>query len=390
MAYQVLDPLAQSFFIEQPSIVTKVDLFFSAKDSLLPVILQIRKNVNGAPGPYVVPLSETVVHASSVITSSNSNVATSINFTDPIFLDPGEYSLTLGSDSSNYRVWVSELGQTDIATNKRITEQPYVGSLYKAQNASAYTPIQTEDLKFRLYRAKFETNVLPTIEFTISEDDRLKYLNKTLEKDPLEVFPNSNIMRVHHFNHGMSNGSFVKLNGVSNAKIFGNVFNNFYNVNAAAIVDTAYSISNTTFDSYTIVLPNQSSATVPTRFGGVSVYASQDLKYDMVYPVLSSITQNGTVAAYFKGTTTNYSTETDYSRLIIGDNELDAPKILAGNVTTTNNLSGARSFSLKLDLKTDNQYSAPIIDTKQIGVVFAENLVNNPSVASENLLHPSS
>ena len=36
-----------------------------------------------------------------------------------------------------------------------ISNQPYLGSLFKSQNASTWEPSQWEDLKFVLYRADF-------------------------------------------------------------------------------------------------------------------------------------------------------------------------------------------------------------------------------------------
>ena len=36
-----------------------------------------------------------------------------------------------------------------------ISNQPYLGSLFKSQNASTWEPSQWEDLKFTLYRADF-------------------------------------------------------------------------------------------------------------------------------------------------------------------------------------------------------------------------------------------
>ena len=90
MAYQKLDPLAQSFSIDTPSVITKLDLYFSSKDSTLPVFLQIRKNVNGLPGPDIVPLTQKIIYPSEITTTSNANVATSVSFTNPVFLDTGE------------------------------------------------------------------------------------------------------------------------------------------------------------------------------------------------------------------------------------------------------------------------------------------------------------
>lgn len=42
-----------------------------------------------------------------------------------------------------------------MVTDEFISNQPYLGSLFKSQNASTWEPSQWEDLKFILYRAEF-------------------------------------------------------------------------------------------------------------------------------------------------------------------------------------------------------------------------------------------
>ena len=163
MSLKRLDPLAQSFFVDQPVFITKADLYFAEKDDNLPVFVQIRKNQAGAPSSEIVNFSTIIVPAANIVTSSNGNVATTVTFTSPVFLDVGEYSLTLGSDSKDYKVWISELNGSDITTEKRITEQPLVGSLFKSQNASEWVASPFEDLKMKLYRAVFYTNVTSTV-----------------------------------------------------------------------------------------------------------------------------------------------------------------------------------------------------------------------------------
>jgi hypothetical protein len=160
-----VDPLAQSFFIDRPLYLSKVDLFFSAKDSAIPMKIQIRKMVNGSPGPFVLPFSETLVYPSSINISDDGSTATAISFDSPVFLDSGEYALVLMAESINYRVWISQIGEADVLTNSIISEQPYIGVLFKSQNASTWSPDQYQDLKFTLYRAVFDTAVTSTIEF---------------------------------------------------------------------------------------------------------------------------------------------------------------------------------------------------------------------------------
>ena len=384
MAYNLIDPLAQTFFIETPSIVTKVDLYFSAKDETIPAHIAIRKNQNGDPGPYVVPFSQTYVYPSSINVTSNSNVATTVIFSSPVFLDIGEYSITLGSDSKNYRVWVSELDGIDTVTSKRITEQPYVGTLYQSQNAAAWTPKQAEDLKFKLYRAVFNTGTTGTISFLPNLGN---YQYGNLDTDPLEVFPNSGTLRVYHLNHGLANSGYVRLYGLANAVTsLGNV-NAFYGVDSNAFIDVNLAVSNVTLSSYTVTLPSVvTGVTKATRFGGDGMFATQDVQFDTIFPVLSTINQSvNTIIPSYKATSTGYSVDAAFSKMVIGDNDLIETRLIAGNSTTEFSLSNATSFVYKIDIATTNSYVAPLIDSKQIGLVLAKNLVDFPTYANKNL-----
>ena len=147
MAINRIDPVAQTFFIKEPTFISKVDLFFSTKDNSLPIFLQIRKNKDGFPTDVVLPFSQKVVQAADVSTSADANTATTIEFSAPVFCDIGDYSLTVGSDSKAYNAYVSELNGTDTLTGRTISEQPLVGSLFLSENLRLYQPDLFEDLK---------------------------------------------------------------------------------------------------------------------------------------------------------------------------------------------------------------------------------------------------
>ena len=384
MAYNLTDPLAQTFFIETPCIVTKVDLYFSSKDDNIPAHIAIRKNQNGDPGPYIVPFSDTYIYSNSVNVSANANVATTVTFSSPVFLDVGDYSLTLGSDSKNYRVWVSELDGIDTVTSKRITEQPYVGSLYASQNAAAWTPNQAEDLKFKLYRAVFNTGTTGTISFLPNLG---KYQYGNLDDEPLEVFPSSATLRVYHLNHGLANSGYVRLYGLANAVTSSGNINAFYGVDSNAFIDVNLAVSNVTLSSYTVTLPKVvTGVTKATRFGGSGMFATQDTQFDTIYPVVSSINQSvSSIIPSYKATSTGYSVDAAFSKMVIGDNDLTETRLIAGNSTTQFNLSNAASFVYKIDIATTDSYVAPLIDSKQLGLVLAKNLVDSPTYANKNL-----
>jgi len=65
--------------------------------------------------------------------------------------------MVLLSDSAQYSVFISRVGEIDLVTQTNVSQQPYLGSLFKSQNGSTWEPSQWEDLKFNLYRANFAT-----------------------------------------------------------------------------------------------------------------------------------------------------------------------------------------------------------------------------------------
>ena len=90
-------------------------------------------------------------------------VATRFTFPSPVYLaGKNEYALVLLSASNNYRVYISRMGEEDLSTanlpeSERIivSQQPYMGSLFKSQNGSTWDPSQLEDLKFTLNKCAF-------------------------------------------------------------------------------------------------------------------------------------------------------------------------------------------------------------------------------------------
>jgi hypothetical protein len=161
------DPLAQSFLVEDDTgvFLTKCDVFFRSKDDMdIPVTFQLRTMQNGFPTQKIIPFSEITLDPGDIQTSSDGSVATTFNFDAPVYLEGGkEYCICLASNSTKYSVYISRIGENDLLTQTFISNQPYLGSLFKSQNASTWEASQWEDLKFTLYRADFLTS--GTVEF---------------------------------------------------------------------------------------------------------------------------------------------------------------------------------------------------------------------------------
>ena len=160
------DPLAQTFTVWDDTgiFVTKVDVFFKSKAEKLPVMVEIREVELGLPSKKILPFSKVEVLPEQINLSDDSSLSTTIAFEAPVYLESKkEYALVLLSDSTDYEVWISQMGEIDVSTLENqqnqilVSSQPILGSLFKSQNASTWTPSQYEDLKFELYRAEFSS-----------------------------------------------------------------------------------------------------------------------------------------------------------------------------------------------------------------------------------------
>ena len=152
------DPLAQSFIVEEEGgmFLSGVDIFFNTKDTNIPISMQIRTMENGYPTKTILPFSDVTITPDTIEISESAAVPTRFTFKAPVYIKSSvEYCFVLLSDSNEYQVWISRMGDVDISGTRTISEQPYAGVLFKSQNASTWTADQYEDLKFTVYRANF-------------------------------------------------------------------------------------------------------------------------------------------------------------------------------------------------------------------------------------------
>jgi hypothetical protein len=205
-----VDPLAQTFYVD-PQVypngmfLSSVDLFFKAKDdSNLPVTVQIRPTINGAPHTdfwypeSVITKYPSDVNISESPTATTASTKTNFEFDTPVFLKPGLYALVVLTDSPDYTMWVAEKGATTLR-NEFVATNPYVGTLYKSQNSMEYVPYINEDLMFVLNRCVFSG--LPATFSVQSETQSQTYpVDKfRLVETTLETLSNAPITLNHSF-----------------------------------------------------------------------------------------------------------------------------------------------------------------------------------------------
>ena len=160
--------------------VTKVDIFFQAKDDTLPVWVELRTVRDGYPSQDIFPFSKIVKTPAeiNIDAAGTANTATTFTFDSPIYVQNNqEYCVVLASNSAKYKVWICRLGDTEIGGTRTISSQPTLGSLFKSQNASTWEPSQYEDLKFTMYKAKYDTAASGSF-VTVNEELKTKDPNE--------------------------------------------------------------------------------------------------------------------------------------------------------------------------------------------------------------------
>lgn len=384
------DTLAQTFFVDRNLLLTKIDLFFSAKNSNLPVELTLRKLENGNPGATPIPNSVVVVDAADINTSANANVATTFTFTVPVKLESGQYCFTLSSDTKEHRLYVGAIGGEDITTGSIISKQPYSGVMLMSTNGANWTEDQTRDIKFKIYRANV-TSTTATVDFVVSPNVFYKPTITLLDNNPLQSYNGHNILRVYHKKHGFSNGANVIINGIPGYLAYtSNTSGNTTTINnipTQLISNTSLTVSNVTTDSYTVAIAANAATTANItsgRFGDGGVSATTQLPYSTIYPSISTVLPPKTSVAHKLKTTDASYTVSAFESVSPDTITFTDTKLLVDSENASISMAGADSFVYRLELKTNDGYVSPMVDVPFTSAVFVTPDINYPA-STDNL-----
>lgn len=383
--------IAQTFLnnVGEGCFVTSLDLFFSQKDDTLPVTVYLVDTHMNLPTVRELPFSKVTKNPSDINTSTDGLTATTFTFDSPVYLEGSVlYGIAIETNSTNYRLYVSELGGTIIGSTRRVSEDPLVGSLFKSQNYGPPQDTPTDDLKFVLRKAKFTAGTTGTIEMT---NDALSTV--LLNSNPIESNAtagsgtafggNPKILKVNHINHGMSSGDSVTISGVT-----GNASNTSNGIPISEI-NTTHTIGNVTLDSYTITVTT--STTASGAIGGSSVTATRNVPFEVLYPQIGQLGFTDTDTKHYVRTTTKKSihgSETAYSKaaatnkiqVIPNDNYyFTAQQQIASSINETNNLSGNKSMTYEIQMITANENLSPVIDLQRTNIIGITNRLDSPT-----------
>lgn len=222
------DPLAQTFVVggnvDAPSAVTNnndlngafitaVEVYFASVDTITnsPITCEIRSTVADArPSRTLLGRSKTLrprgVDADGnevtliEFDAESASKPTKFTFPEPIYLAPGlTYSFVLvAPQSTAYNVWTGKQGgvavnantiqEADSGASLIYSTQYAMGAIFKSQNGALWTEDQTQDITFKLYKAKFTSQSGSAYFNNPKLSDSNGYVPVLLD-NPIETFP---------------------------------------------------------------------------------------------------------------------------------------------------------------------------------------------------------
>lgn len=389
------DPLAQSFFtkdVQGPGMfVTKVGIYFAKKDPSLPVYLELREMRNGYPVNERIPGSFVSLSPDQVKVSADSTVETQFEFDKPVWLEGNkEYCVVVLGDTHRYHVWISKIGEKVVNENRIVSVQPSLGTLFKSQNASTWTPYQLEDLKFKLYRAKFDTSVSGDWNF---ENDGNAAKRRAFFSN-MRTTSGSRFVTVKHENHGFQVNDIVKMTketavdkenfSAPESVIFNGipVSDLYMNHIVKAIIDQNH---------YTIEVATPATKTGYFEDVGRYAYVEGNINYYAMRLVANQYVPADSDIRYYANLITGkdfdggQTPKVKLSEFQIKNNDANILQEVGLVQTDVNETS--KSLVIRSAVQTGNDFVSPVMKLDENHVIVASLALNKPENDNENSIN---
>lgn len=358
------DPIAQSFLINETGgcFLTKVRVWFQSKDDSEGVVCEIRNMVNGYPAEIAMT-SVTLQPADIPASEREPGDYTDFVFPEPIYLRENQdycFVLKPALQSAGYNVWVAENGRIDISTGEIITGKESLGSLFKSQNASTWTPNQNEDIMFTLFKAEFDIATDGVCQLVNDQIDA-----QTLSQNPIESYNNTNKVRIHHANHGLNTSSVYTLSGFTP----GTDYNGFL----GSDLNGTHVVTDVEIDSFLIEITG-SLASQSGLTGGETIQGTKNYQIDTARPVINELLVDDTKTDWTISACSGQSVNGSQTPYVQGsfvpiinneDYDMSIPTLVASQDNETANLAGEKSLKMQGLMHSDNANVSPVIDAAE-------------------------
>lgn len=389
--------LTQVFRVAAPTgipgvFISKLGLYFKAKSDSLGVQVFLVKLTNGLPDQdKILPNSLVTVDPEDVNVSTDGTAETTFTFPQLQYLESAQsygFCVRPIGNSPDYLLWVGELGSRDIGDDKPIGSNPLVEQAYYAGNAQRYADMINQDLKFKLYRAKFTSTYgtaairnKNTDVFSISSLSTLTGIVGIRSGDQLFGWSNG------YVNTAVS-ATVSKLDLTNDLVYVKNSSGNFV-ANADVVFVRTGNESDTT-------LANNAGILGLAKIAQASSNGLYKFDYHAIVPKLGIVkTPLTDITLTYKGAIFNGAKYTQDTKTFRIDNDVeyefqDATRVWLGESEETNAVnefitgvtpSGLQctnsSVVIEATLASNNDFISPVIDLRKNNVILLRNLINS-------------
>jgi hypothetical protein len=390
------DPIAQTFKIVTPTTVngqfiSQVGLFFKSKDATKGCTVFLVEMTGGFPDMSKI-LGKGHLESSEITVSDDSSAETIFVLDYPVYVQNGlGYSFVIQPDSSSpdYEIFTCEIGNFDLLTNIQVYNNPYDGDMFLSSDNMTWTDFRTEDIKFNLYRCRFNAYG-GTTQFVTGDDEYLTISNvakaNTRDIQVGDVVYTANTSKIANTTTGAPVGIVSMYDSVNGKMYLDTTTAGFAAGQTIQFHRIMPQITNTSVTSGNTGTSNNLTSTIIAYANVTSV---DNLKYHVITPKFATmIPQQTSMNFTLNGTDGSYTYDTN---AILIKNEvvnepLDKERILVSRSNEAINTSNNKSTVITAILSTTNPYVSPVIDMRRKGVFFTENLINN-DVTNENTTH---
>lgn len=381
--------LTQVFRVSVPAGVsgmyaTRLDLFFRKKSKSYGLQLHVVELTNGTPDmTKVVPNSSVMVAVNEVSISEDASAATSFRFPQPIFLsEDSRYAFVLRAlgGAPDYQVWTGISGSKDINTGTSISSNPLSEQSYFAKNQQQWAEIPNEDLKYKLFRAKFKIGQTSVAYLKKSSSEILQLKEYQQSSGTPAPMPGDEL-------YGVTTGG--RANTAIYAKVVGfDDVNNYlylrqstglFSANAEVVIVRSSSEGSANYSS----ILNTSGVIARAKIDSIHDYPAH-----AIVPKIGNMSNAlGAVSFAYRGTykeggplvPVKETANNDWKSLT-NQEELeftDKTRYVLSRSNEVSGISGNSSIDLRATLTSTSDFISPVIDLKERSVIAIRNLISS-------------
>jgi len=369
---------------------TSIDLFFRKKSSSFGLELSVVELTDGQPDTSkVVPNSTVRVTAENVNISETGQTATKFKFPTPVWLTSGNrYAFVLRAlgGSPDFAIWTGVNGSTDISSGKSISSNPLSESAYFAKTTADWAEIPNEDIKYKVYRAKFNTSTASVI----------------LRKSSSEIFQLKNVQYATGYPSFMAGDEIfgVANTGMRDPSKYAKVVA-FDDVNNMLYLRS--STGNFAGNAAITVVRSTEEGAVKSNTAVTGVIAQAQIAALLDYPVHAVVPKIGdktnslgSVSFEFRGTYKEGSPLVPVKETAASDwksvtnqeeaDFYDKTRYVLSRSSEVAQLAGNSSVEIRATLSSNTDFISPILDLRERSLIGIKNLIG-ANTANEDTLY---